>query len=288
MRLAWPLAFGVVALAAVALPAGLQATDRAGPTRDREAMVERIHAQIRQAVPAMDDAFLAGALAAMSTVAREAFVPGHLAGQAYRERPLPIGYDQTISDPYVVALMTAAARIPEQANVLDIGTGSGYQAAVLARLAGRVSTIEIVAPLAEQAARRLAALDFANVEVRAGDGYAGWAEHAPFDAIIVAAGAAEVPQPLLDQLKPGGRLVMPIGPSWAQEQIMVVTKATDGAITRCSLGWTTFVPLTGRGMRRPDASGLFDATVPACFERPVAFPDDQLAPPQGRQREARS
>jgi protein-L-isoaspartate(D-aspartate) O-methyltransferase len=283
-----PLAIAAMALAALAVPASLQGAGRSRPAADRAAMIERIHAQIRRAAPAMDDAFLAGTLAAMASVAREAFVPEQFAGQAYRERSLPIGYDQTISDPYVVALMTTAARLPRDANVLDVGTGSGYQAAVLARLAATVSSIEIVAPLAEQAASRLAALGFGNIEVRAGDGYAGWAEHAPFDAIIVAAGAADVPQPLLDQLKPNGRLVMPIGPSWAQEQIMVVAKAADGAITRCSLGWTMFVPLTGRGMRRPDASGIFDTTIPTCFERPAAHPQARLDGPQYRQPGARS
>jgi protein-L-isoaspartate(D-aspartate) O-methyltransferase len=185
---------------------------------------------------------------------------------------LPIGHGQTISDPYVVAVMTAAAHIPEHANVLDVGTGSGYQAAVLARLASRVSSIEIVRPLAQQAAKRLAQLGYANVEVRAGDGYAGWVEHAPFDASIVAAGAAHVPQPLLDQLRPGARLVMPIGPSWAQEQIMVLAKSADGVVTRCSMGWTMFVPLTGRGARAPGSRGLFDTSVPPCYEPPVASP----------------
>nr|WP_294814823.1 protein-L-isoaspartate(D-aspartate) O-methyltransferase [uncultured Sphingomonas sp.] len=241
----------------------------------RVAMMASIHATIRAAAPSADDAYLARTLAAMSQIPREKFVPPGSQRDAYREIPLSIGYDQTISDAYIVAVMTAAARVPEHANVLDVGTGSGYQAAVLARLADHVSSIEIVQPLAEQATRRLADMGYANVDVRAGDGYVGWTEHAPFDAIIVAAGGATVPQPLLDQLKPGGRLVMPIGPSWAQEQILVLTKMSDGRILHCSLGWSMFVPLTGRGSRPARLSGLFDTRVPLCYGRAVARADFQ-------------
>ena len=167
--------------------------------------------------------------------------------------------------------MTAALRLPQHANVLDVGTGSGYQAAVLARLADHVSSIEIVEPLAATASERLKRLGFANVDVRAGDGFAGWLERAPFDGIVVAAGAANVPQPLIDQLKVGGRLVMPIGPSWATEQVLVVTKTSETTTTRCSLGWTMFVPLTGRGMRPANALGLMEP-VPLCYEKAVLYP----------------
>lgn len=245
---------------------------------ERTAMLTNIQATIRSASPSADNADLARTLRAMSDVDRDGFVPVPLRRQAYAERPLPIGHDQTISDPYIVAVMTAAARIQRGANVLDVGTGSGYQAAVLSRIAQRVSSIEIVAPLAKEAARRLSALGYRNVSVRAGDGFAGWPERAPFDAIVVTAGAAGVPQPLLDQLKPGGRLVMPIGPSYAQEQILVFSKGVDGTLKRCTLGWSMFVPLTGKGERLPGSRGLLDTTIPLCFEGPVARVDFVPAP----------
>jgi len=230
----------------------------------RHAMVARIGEQIRRAAPDADDASLAASLAAIDTVKREAFVPKHLRKQAYAEKPLPIGYDQTISDAYIVAVMTAELKLPRHAVVLDVGTGSGYQAAVLGRVADQVYSVEIVKPLADLAALRLASLGHANVVVRSGDGYAGWPEHAPFDGIVVAAGAAEVPQPLIDQLKVGGRLVMPVGGDWAFEQLLVVTKTGEHTSSRCSLGVTMFVPLTGKGARDDNQRGLFDNAIPSC------------------------
>ncbi|WP_433911473.1 protein-L-isoaspartate O-methyltransferase family protein [Sphingomonas yabuuchiae] len=183
-----------------------------GPERARADLVATIRHDIHQAAPAADDVELAKALAAVAMVPRERFVPPEYRRYAYAsELSLPIGYDQTISDPYVVALMTATAHVPVGGNVLDVGTGSGYQAAVLGRIAARVTSVEIVAPLAAQAGERLASLGYRNVTVRAGDGYAGAPDAAPFDAIVVAAGSDAVPQPLLDQLKIGGRLVMPVG-----------------------------------------------------------------------------
>lgn len=229
-------------------------------------MVARIRAQIRRAAPSADDRYLAAALVAIDTVKREAFVPKPLRHQAYTEKPLPIGYEQTISDPYIVAVMTAVLKLPQHAVVLDVGTGSGYQAAVLGGLADRVYSIEIVKPLAESAALRLASLGYANVVVRDGDGYAGWPEHAPFDGIVIAAGAAAVPQPLIDQLKVGGRLVMPVGGNWASEQLLVVTKTGEHASSRCSLGVTMFVPLTGRGARDDRHPELFDNAIEPCHE----------------------
>jgi protein-L-isoaspartate(D-aspartate) O-methyltransferase len=245
----------------------------------RSAMVERIRTAVRRAAPSADNAALARALTAIGSVPREAFVPADLRSNAYREIPLPIGHEQTISDAYIVALMTAAVDPKRGANVLDVGTGSGYQAAVLARMADRVASIEIVPQLADAARTRLRALGYANVEVRAGDGYAGWPERAPFDAIIVAAGAARVPPPLLDQLRVGGRLVMPLGLSWATEQILIVTRTGPAKYERCSLGWSMFVPLTGQGRRPENSTGLFEK-IPLCFEDEVAHPDFQATSPK--------
>ena len=239
----------------------------------RAARVEQIRAEMRKKAPAADDAYFESTLAALAHVDRERFVPRELVAQAYQPTSLAIGYNQTITDASVVALMTAAARLPHNANVLDVGTGSGYQAAVLSHLSHRVSSIEIVKPLAEDAAKRLRHLGYRNITVRNGDGYAGWPDRAPFDAIIVAAGAARVPQPLLDQLKTGGRLVMPIGPSWAQEQLLVIHKELDGRLEQCSLGWTMFVPLTGKGQRSPTSAGIFDTKVPLCFSASVVMPE---------------
>lgn len=239
----------------------------------RKAMVARIKASVRGASPDADNAELARVLAVMARVPREAFVPAAERKQAFADLSQQIGEGQTISAPSVVAVMTAAARLPLHANVLDVGTGSGYQAAVLGRLADHVASIEILPDIAAAARDRLAKLGFGNVEVRAGDGYAGWPERAPFDAIIVAAGSDKVPQPLLDQLKVGGRLVMPIGPTWASEQLLVLTKAAPGVTTRCSLGWTMFVPLTGRGARDDRVrGGMYDLSTPMCFAAPVIAP----------------
>ena len=237
------------------------------------AMIAGIKASVHRAAPDADNAELTRVLAAMAAVPRDAFVPAALRKQAFVDRSLDIGSDQTISAPSVVAVMTAAAQLPPHANVLDVGTGSGYQAAVLAGLADRVASVEIVPDLAATARERLAKLGYGNVEVRAGDGYAGWPERAPFDAIIVAAGSDKVSAPLLDQLKVGGRLVMPVGASWASEQLLVVTKTAPGKTTRCSLGWTMFVPLPGAGARDERVrGGVFDNSIANCFSAPVIAP----------------
>ena len=216
-------------------------------------------------VPSLaDDPVFRAAVKVISTLPRHRFVPRGIRADAYRGRPLPIGWDQTISDPYVVAVMTAAARVGRGSNVLEIGTGSGYQAALLARLGARVSTIEIVPQLARRATRTLAHLGLTGVEVRAGDGFAGWPEKGPFDAILVTAGNPEVPPMLLAQLRPGGRLVMPIGPSIPLEQLLVFRKRHDGSFSTCSLGAATFVPLTGRG-QLPERLGLLDRSKRHCY-----------------------
>jgi protein-L-isoaspartate(D-aspartate) O-methyltransferase len=182
-------------------------------------------------------------LQAMREVPRHLFVPDALRGQAYEDRPLPIGNGQTISQPYVVALMTELLA-PEAGDVvLEVGTGSAYQAAVLSRLVRHVYTIEIVAPLAEQAAARLAALGYGNVSVRHGDGYLGWPEAGPFDGIIITAGADHIPEPLIAQLKPGGRLVMPVG-EIPDQHLVLLEKDGDGTLRERRILPVAFVPLT--------------------------------------------
>ena len=181
---------------------------------------------------------------AMRTVPRHRFVPPDLAGVAYANRPLPIGLGQTISQPFIVALMTELVEPVPDARVLEVGTGSGYQAAVLSRCVARVYSIEIVKPLGEQASRLLASLDYRNVEVRIGDGYKGWPEAAPFDAIVVTAAPDHVPQPLVDQLAPRGRMVIPVGSRHGVQDLVVITKDADGrAVTRKTMA-VRFVPLT--------------------------------------------
>jgi protein-L-isoaspartate(D-aspartate) O-methyltransferase len=182
-------------------------------------------------------------LAAMRKVARHLFVPPAAAAQAYDDHPLPIGHGQTISQPYIVGFMTQALGLKGGETVLEVGTGSGYQAAVLGEIAARVHTIEIVAPLAEEADRLLKRLGYTNVEVRAGDGYLGWPEAAPFDAIMVTAAAPRVPEPLKQQLKDGGRLIVPLGDEW--QELVVVTRRGDRFEERRVLP-VRFVPMTGK------------------------------------------
>ena len=171
-------------------------------------------------------------LEAMRKVPRHRFVPDEHAAHAYLDQPLPIGHDQTISQPYIVALMTQLARPAPGDRVLEVGTGSGYQAAVLAELAAEVFSVEIVTPLATRAALLLRKLGYSNVAVRSGDGYAGWPEHAPFDAIVVTAAPERIPAPLLEQLAPGGRLVIPVGPMHSTQQLRVVEKGRTGQAAR--------------------------------------------------------
>lgn len=216
-------------------------------------------------VPALrDDPVFQAAVAAEARLPREDFVPRSASSTAYIGAPLEIGWKQTISDPYVMAIMTSAVQVVRGSRVLEIGTGSGYQAAILAELGAEVSTIEIVPQLAKRAGATLRRHGYRNVRVRAGDGFAGWPENAPYDAVIVTAGSAAVPRPLLDQLRIGGRLVMPIGPSTATERLEVYTKQPDGSVTACSLGWAMFVPLTGRGFAA-DRPGVGDHNKPWCY-----------------------
>jgi protein-L-isoaspartate(D-aspartate) O-methyltransferase len=187
-------------------------------------------------------------VAALRAVPRERFIPQALRSKAYGNHPLPIGLGQTISQPYIVAIMSHLIAIQPGARVYELGTGSGYQAAVLAEMGAEVYTVEIVPELAERAAATLAELGYTKVRVRAGDGYLGWPEAAPFDAIIVTAAGPEVPPALVAQLKAGGRLVMPLGETDKTQQLVVVTKDADGTLHRSSVLPVRFVPIT-RGAR---------------------------------------
>ena len=240
------LAFAASRLALLLLLAGCPAGPRSGGGGDHEARLREAMVATQIAARGISDPRV---LAALRKVERHRFVPPEVRDAAYGDHPLPIGHDQTISQPYVVARMTELARVHPGARVLEIGTGSGYQAAVLAELAAEVYTIEIVEPLAKEAAERLRALGVRNVTVRAGDGYRGWPEHAPFDAILVTAAPPRIPQPLLDQLAQGGRLVAPVGEEWGTQELIVVERTPTG-LRRTSDGPVRFVPMTGEARRK--------------------------------------
>jgi protein-L-isoaspartate(D-aspartate) O-methyltransferase len=191
------------------------------------------------------DKLEARVLDALAKVPRHRFVPDDQEKYAYRNRPLPIGYGQTISQPYIVALMTDLLNVKPGQRVLEIGTGSGYQAAILAELGAEVYTIEIVEPLGKRAEATLAAVGYGKVKVRVGDGYFGWEAHAPFDAIIVTAAASHVPPALVTQLKPGGRMVIPVGAQFLTQHLQLVEKEADGSVVSKQTLPVRFVPLTG-------------------------------------------
>lgn len=182
---------------------------------------------------------------ALATVERHEFVPDNQKSYAYENRPLPIGHGQTISQPYIVALMTELVEPGPDDVVLEIGTGSGYQAAILATIVSQVYSIEIIKPLADDANARLARLGYDNVSTRLGDGYYGWEQHAPFDAIVVTAAASHVPPPLIAQMKAGGRMVIPVGSRFATQQLLLLEKTDDGKIITRQIAPVRFVPLTG-------------------------------------------
>jgi protein-L-isoaspartate(D-aspartate) O-methyltransferase len=190
-------------------------------------------------------------LAAMAAVARHEFVPKARRRRAYADTPLPIGYGQTISQPYIVAEMTRLLQLTPDSKVLEVGTGSGYQAAVLAYFTPQVYTIEIIEPLAEAAAARLDRLGYTTINVRHGDGYYGWPEQSPFDGIVVTAAAGEIPPPLVKQLKAGGRMVIPVGSVFATQSLMLVEKDETGQVRTTSLMAVRFVPLTRTDASRP-------------------------------------
>ena len=251
MRAVWNC---LVALASALIPAAAgviqaQGQDTYEPQRKR--MVEEIAALTRETRFETGRASLSErVMDAMAKVPRHEFVPALERRNAYANRPLPIGMGQTISQPFIVALMTDLMEVNPGDRVLEIGTGSGYQAAILAELGGTVYTIEIVEPLAREAQERLKRLGYRNVVTRVGDGYQGWPEQAQFDAIIMTAAPREVPQPLVDQLKPGGRLVAPVGGQAGSQSLLVIEKKSDGSIERRNFLGVRFVPLIDKSGRQ--------------------------------------
>lgn len=197
------------------------------------------------------DALNPDVISALAAVPRHAFVPTTLRQLAYINGPLSIGYGQTVSQPYIVALMTDLLDPQPDDSILEVGTGSGYQAAVLSLLVRKIYSTETIAALADLASERLQQLGYMNVEVRACDGYYGWAAHAPYDGIIVTAAAPHIPRPLVDQLKPGARLVIPVGAPYAGQMLMVVEKAADGTLSERDILAVVFVPLTGAQHDQP-------------------------------------
>ena len=180
---------------------------------------------------------------AMASVPREKFVPKHLQFNAYDNGPLPIGHGQTISQPYIVALMSDLLALKPEHSVLEIGTGSGYQTAILSQLCAKVFSVERIAELSKQAEECFGQLEYKNIETRVGNGYQGWQEHAPYDGIIVTAAATHIPQPLIDQLKPGGNLVIPVGVSRFSQSLALVKKDLDGGIETKNILDVVFVPM---------------------------------------------
>lgn len=235
----------VLSLVSLALSGGLSlANDRFSDERKR--MLDAIdHTATLTRLTGDAGSFDARVMRVLGKVPRHEFVPAHQIAAAYENRPLPIGHGQTISQPYIVALMTNLLQLGPDDRVLEVGTGSGYQAAVLAELAAQVFTIEIIKPLGEQAKRRFTRLRYTNIDTRIGDGYYGWEQHAPFDGIIVTAASSHVPPPLIEQLKPGGRMVIPVGSHFLVQHLLLVTKKAAGSITTRQILPVRFVPLTG-------------------------------------------
>lgn len=212
----------------------------------RRKMVREIAADVRATSSYINKKELdSRVMSVMGTVERHKFVPASEQSWAYANQPLPIGHGQTISQPYIVALMTDLVGIDPGDKVLEIGTGSGYQAAVLSEMGAEVCTIEIIEPLARQASKRLQELRYDRVKTRHGDGYYGWEEEAPFDAIVVTAAAGHIPPPLIRQLKPGGVMIIPVGSRFLVQQLVLVVKDSEGSITTRQILPVRFVPLTG-------------------------------------------
>ncbi|NEV60725.1 protein-L-isoaspartate(D-aspartate) O-methyltransferase [Thiorhodococcus minor] len=215
-------------------------------TEERRHLVSQIQAEVRATAGELGFAQLSPAVeTALLEVERHRFIPADRQGLAYLNSPLPIGSGQTISQPYIVAIMSQLLDVGPGDKVFELGTGSGYQAAVLAAMGVEVYTVEIVPRLAEQAATRLAALGYEHVHVRSGDGWQGWPEAAPFDGIIVTAAAPRIPRPLVDQLATGGRLVIPMGEPGRVQQLALFTKTDEGELVRENLLPVRFVPVTG-------------------------------------------
>ena len=213
----------------------------------RQQLVKVIEADVRATSLYLDKQSLdPRVLQALAKVPRHEFVPEEERRFAYANRPLPIGFGQTISQPYIVAVMTDLLKPAADSKVLEVGTGSGYQAAVLAELVNKVYSIEIIESLAQQAKARLTQLGYTNIYTRMGDGYYGWEEAAPFDAIVVTAAASHVPPPLIKQLKVGGRMIIPVGSRFMTQELLLVSKHADGSITTRQILPVRFVPLTGQ------------------------------------------
>jgi len=226
------------------LPASMVLADEYAQARQQ--LVENIQQDVRDTSLYLDkEALDPRVMTAIATVPRHEFVPAAQRHHAYANRPLPIGHGQTISQPYIVALMSDLIKPRAGDRVLEIGTGSGYQAAILAELTGAVYSIEIIEALGKQAAGRLPGLGYDNITLRIGDGYYGWKEQAPFDAIVVTAAASHVPPPLVAQLKPGGRMVIPVGSRFLTQQLVLIEKQADGQLITRQILPVKFVPLTG-------------------------------------------
>lgn len=216
-------------------------------TKLRHILVEAIEADVKATSLYLDKKALdPQVLNAMRKIPRHEFVPYLYRRFSYTNRPLPIGYSQTISQPYMVAVMTDLLKLKPNHQVLEIGTGSGYQAAMLAELVKQVFTIEIIKPLAVKAKSRLTRLGYDNIKTRIGDGYYGWIEHAPFDAIVVTAAGSHVPPALIKQLKPGGRMVIPVGSPFMVQQLLLIEKTADNKVKVSQIMPVAFVPLTGK------------------------------------------
>lgn len=211
----------------------------------RAGMVDEVQFYASLARDTGEETFDNDVLRSLGTVRRHEFVPQGQKRYAYENRPLPIGHGQTISQPYIVALMTELIDPGPDDVVLEIGTGSGYQAAILAKLVNEVYTIEIIEALYQEATARLARLGYDNVSTRLGDGYYGWEKHAPFDAIVVTAAASHVPPPLVQQLKPGGYMIIPVGGRFMTQQLLLLEKTFDDEVITRQVAAVRFVPLTG-------------------------------------------
>jgi len=233
--------------ATVLCPASeLDGDSQDGYAAERAQLLREIEAAVRRTADSLGkDKLSPRVIAAIGKVPRHRFVPESLHPKAYGNYPLPIGHEQTISQPYIVAIMTDLLQIPPDGRVLEVGTGSGYQAAILAEVAAEVYSIEIVKALGLKAMALLEQLGYQNIHVRIGDGFAGWPEHGPFDAIIVTAAADAPPPPLLKQLKPGGRMIIPLETGRAYQNLMLIEKDTQGSMTSNIILQVRFVPLTG-------------------------------------------
>ena len=238
-------ACSLIVIALAFLASSSAPADAADFKAARSALVAELRDYGKYDPPPGQEGFDERVLQAMDRVERHEFVPAGLQSAAYLNQPLPIGHGQTISQPYIVALMTDLIGPDKDDVVLEVGTGSGYQAAVLAALVRQVYSIEIIEPLADEARARLERLGYDNVTTTLGDGYFGWAEHAPFDAIVVTAAASHVPPPLIAQLKPGGRMVIPVGGRFMVQYLLLLEKSLAGEIVTRQITAVRFVPLTG-------------------------------------------